>query len=92
VGLPESPGFLVVCAGDKFRISVSGRNDKLKKRAFAAVADRGGSKTQISQIMHDLRSSIQEKIDEVMEQSQLSREQSKGYREAVLANIRSSVG
>jgi serine/threonine-protein kinase HipA len=80
-------------AGDKFAITINGRNDKFKKKDFVAVAHRwGGTKAQVSEIMQVLASSIQENIDEVMEQSQLSQELSQAYRDAVVANIQTSLG
>lgn len=55
--------------GDKFAITINGRNDRLKRQDFAAVADRwGGSKERVLQIMQDLAASIQENIDEVLKQ------------------------
>jgi serine/threonine-protein kinase HipA len=83
----------IYMAGDKFAITVNGRNDKLKRKDFAAVATRwGGTKEQVLQIMQDLAASIQENIDEVMEQSRLLPEQVQAYREAVANNIECSLG
>jgi serine/threonine-protein kinase HipA len=83
----------IYLAGDKFAISINGRNDKLKRKDFVAIADRwSGTKLQVSQIMQDLASSIQENIDEVLEQSLLPKELSRAYRDAVVANIETSLG
>lgn len=83
----------IYLAGDKFAITINGRNDKIKRKDFATVADRwGGTKERVLKIMQDLATSIQENIDEVLEQSQLSEELSQKYRDAVVANIEISLG
>ncbi|MBZ0190013.1 MAG: HipA domain-containing protein, partial [Candidatus Obscuribacterales bacterium] len=83
----------IYLAGDKFAITINGRNDKLKRKDFAFVADRwGGTKEQVLQIMQDLAKSIQENIDEVLKQSHLPEELSLKYRDAVFANIETSLG
>lgn len=83
----------IYLAGDKFAITINGRNDKLKRKDFAAVADRwGGTKEHVLQIMQDFAKSIQENIDEVLKQSHLSEELSQKYRDAVIANIETSLG
>jgi len=83
----------IYLAGDKFAITINGRNDKLKRKDFAAVADRwGGTKEQVLQIMQNLAKSIQENIDEVLQQSHLSEELSQRYRDTVIANIETSLG
>jgi len=79
--------------GDKFAITINGRNDKIKRKDFAAVAARwGGSKELVWQIMQDLAKSIQDNIDEVLELSLLSEELSQKYRDAVIANVETSLG
>jgi serine/threonine-protein kinase HipA len=79
--------------GDKFAIALNGRNDKILRKVFVAVADKwDGSKERVLQIMQDLAASIQENIDEVLEQSQLSEDLSLKYRDAVVANIETSLG
>ena len=83
----------IYLAGDKFAIMINGRNDKLKRKDFAAIADKwGGTKEQVLQIMQDLATSIQKHLDEVLEQSHLSQELSQRYRDAVVANIETSLG
>jgi serine/threonine-protein kinase HipA len=83
----------IYIAGDKFAISVNGRNDKLRKKDFVAIAERwGGTKVLVSQIMQELASNIRENLDEVMDQSLLPSELSQTYRDAVTANIDSTVG
>jgi serine/threonine-protein kinase HipA len=83
----------IYLAGDKFAITINGRNDKLKRKDFAAVADRwGGTKEQVLQVMQNLAKSIQENIDEVLKQSHLSEELSHKYRDTVIANIKTSLG
>lgn len=77
--------------GDKFAISVNGRNDKLKKKDFAAVANRwGGTKSQVEQIMQDLALSLEQNLAEVLELSGMTDEQIKDYSHAVETNLRSS--
>jgi serine/threonine-protein kinase HipA len=79
--------------GDRFAITVNGRNDKLKTKDFAAVAQRwGGTKILVSQIMQDLALSIQGNIDEVLEQSRLPLDLSQAYRDTAAANIGSFLG
>ncbi len=83
----------IYLAGDKFAITINGRNDKIKRKDFAAVADRwGGTKERVMQIMQDLAKSIQQNIDEVLEQSRLPEDLSQKYRDAVIANIEISLG
>jgi serine/threonine-protein kinase HipA len=83
----------IYLAGDKFAITINGRNDKIKRKDFAAVADRwGGAKERVLHIMQDLAKSMQENIDEVLGQSRLSEELCQKYRDAVIANIETSLG
>ena len=82
----------IYLAGDKFAITINGTKRQTKRKDFVAIADRwGGTKLQVSQIMQDLASSIQENIDEVLELSHLSRELSQAYRDTVIANIETSI-
>ena len=78
--------------GDKFAITLNGRNDRIKRKDFAAVAGRwGGTKERVLRTMEDLAKSIQENVDEVLEQSRLSEELSQRYRDTVTANIETSL-
>ena len=78
--------------GDKFAITINERNDKLKKKDFAAIADRwGGARAQVVQTMESLAASIQQNIDEVLELSRLPADRAQAYREAVAANIACSM-
>jgi serine/threonine-protein kinase HipA len=79
--------------GERFAIAVNGKNDKLRKKDFSVIAARwGGAKSDVSQLMEDLASSIHKNLDEVLEQSQLPLEQREAYKNAVVANIASSLG
>lgn len=65
----------------------------MKQKDFAAIADKwGGTTERVLQIMQDLATSIQENIDEVLEQSQLTEDLCQKYRDAVIANIETSLG
>ncbi len=80
----------VYLPGDKFAIMINGRNDKIKKKDFLAVATRwGGTKIQVTQIMQELALSIQENIVEVLKLSQLSPDLSQAYKDIVAINIAS---
>lgn len=83
----------IYLAGDQFAITINGRNDKIKRKDFAAVAHRwGGTKERALQIMQELATNIQQNIDGVLEQSRLSEELSQKYRDVVIENIEVSLG
>ena len=79
--------------GEKFAFKINGRDDKLKKKDFAAVAERwGGSKTEVGVIMSELASNIQANIEEVVELSGLPAEQAQKYKDTISARIQSTLG
>jgi serine/threonine-protein kinase HipA len=76
--------------GDKFAITINGKNDKFKIKDFAIVAERWGfTKVLVSDIATKLANDIRNNLEEVLELSELPIEQQVKYSSIVDVNIKS---
>jgi serine/threonine-protein kinase HipA len=83
----------IYLSGNKFAITINGRNDKIRRKDFETVAEKwGGAKERVLLIMQEIAKAIQINIDEVLEHSGLPEDLSQKYRHLVAANIETSLG
>lgn len=74
--------------GDKFAMTINGKNDKLRAKDFAAIGIRWGrTKADIANVMERLGNSISKNLNEVLERSQLPEDRAEAYRAAVMENV-----
>ena len=74
--------------GDKFAMTINGKNDKLRPKDFAAVAARwGATKVQVSQMMESVAASIAANLESVLALSKLPANRADSYRAAVMSQV-----